>query len=299
MIKRTVYISNPVRLRVKFNQLLVYSQETNDHPKSIPFEDLGFLVLEHPQITLSQQVMVAAAEHNIAVVFCGNNFMPTSLALHLETHTTQNERFKHQIDSSEPFKKGLWKTIIKSKITNQAQLLGKQGGNPQPLMAWAKKVKSGDSDNREARASRYYWSRLLGPDFKRERKGEAPNSALNYGYIVLRAATARALMGSGLLPTFGIFHKNRYNSFCLADDVMEPYRPFVDQIVLEMHQGQFDTSMLGKEEKARLLQLLTLDVCIDGKLRPLMNALTITSSSLARAFESGKLNLKLPEFSHG
>ena len=254
------------------------------------------MVLENPQITFTQSVVEAMAEQNVAMVFCGKNYMPVSMLFHLDTHTTQTERFRAQVNASEPLKKGLWKQTVKTKITNQAAMLEWRGKEPEALHYLAKKVRSGDPDNIEGRAAKRYWNELFGKDFSRERFGGAPNPALNYGYIVLRAAVARALAGSGLLSSLGIHHRNRYNSFCLADDIMEPYRPYVDMIVSDMHEGGMNTEVLGKAEKAELLKVLTCDVAIGKKKRPLMIALSETTSSLAACFEGTADRIKYPRF---
>jgi CRISPR-associated protein Cas1 len=208
-------------------------------------------------------------EYNVATVFCDSKHLPSSMLLPLDANHIQNEIFRAQIEASEPLKKNLWKQTIEVKIQNQARLLEKLGKNSIPLKALAKVVKSGDSDNREGFAARLYWIELLGKDFIRDRYGEPPNPFLNYGYILLRSAVARSLAGSGLLATLGIHHRNRYNAFCLADDVMEPYRPYVDEIVFSLNEKWPGFFMLEKEHKAELLQLMTADVIIGGNKRPL------------------------------
>lgn len=259
MLKRTLFFGNPYHISTRDLQLYVAERESGE-VKTVPIEDIGFIVFEHPHITFTQSVMQLLAENNTAVIFCDQKHHPSSMLFHLDTHYIQTERFKHQIDASEPLKKQLWQQTIKQKILNQARVLETQGKNPEPLKHKASKVKSGDPTNEEAKAARIYWSGLFHDDFRRERFGDAPNPALNYGYAILRAATARALAGSGLLSTLGIHHRNKYNSFCLADDIMEPYRPFVDALVLEMIAEGMNCQDLGKEEKARLLTILTKDV---------------------------------------
>jgi CRISPR-associated protein Cas1 len=218
------------------------------------------------------------------------------MLLPLDAHHIQNEIFRAQVDASEPLKKNLWKQTIEAKIQNQAQLLGKLGKNSRPLKAIGKAVKSGDSDNREGFAARLYWTEMFGKTFIRDRYGDPPNPFLNYGYILLRSAVARALAGSGLLATLGIHHRNRYNAFCLADDVMEPYRPYVDEIVYAMAEKWPDEFMLEKEHKAELLQLMTVDVIIGGSKRPLMVALSQTAASLARCYSGEIRKISYPEF---
>ena len=286
-MKRTLFFGNPYHIGTRNLQLTIAQKETGEI-KTVPIEDIGCVVFEHPQISFTQKVMQLLAENNTAVIFCDQKFHPSSMLFHLDTHYVQTERFKHQINSSEPLKKQLWQQTVKQKIKNQATVIEKQHKNAAPLHYKATKVKSGDATNEEAKAARIYWPALFGKGFRRECFGDAPNPALNYGYAILRAATARALAGSGLLSTLGIHHRNKYNSFCLADDIMEPYRPFVDELVVEMQAKGMDCSTLGTNEKAQLLSLLTLDVTIKNQTSPLMVALSKTTASLALNF-SGEL----------
>jgi len=210
--------------------------------------------------------------------------MPSSMLLNLNSHHLQHDIFKNQLNASEPLKKQLWQQTVKAKILNQAELLSKQGNNENPLAYYASNVLSDDNDNREGAAAAYYWKHLFNFDFKRERTGNFPNSFLNYGYIVLRAAVARALSGSGLLNTLGIHHRNKYNAFCLADDIMEPYRPLVDAKVITIIKNYNETE-LTTPIKAELLSVLTETVYFDTKISPLMVALNTTSSSLQQCFK--------------
>ena len=200
MLKRTLFFGNPYHLNSENLQLKATDKETGE-VKIIPIEDVGFIVFEHPQITFSQSVIQLLAENNAAVIFCDAKYHPSSMLLHLDTNYVQSERFKLQINATAPLKKQIWQQTIKSKINNQAELLNKLKIDDTALKYKAKKVKSGDSTNEEAQAARIYWKRLFGTSFTRERFGASPNPALNYGYAILRAATARALAGSGLLPT--------------------------------------------------------------------------------------------------
>ena len=293
MIKRTLFFGNPYHLSTRYEQLLLQDKESGAK-RSVPIEDLGFVVFEHPQITFTQSVMQLLAENNTAVVFCDSRFHPSSMLLHLDTNSIQNEMFRHQIAASRPLKKQLWQQTVKAKIGNQARLLDKLDRDGRALHHMAGKVASGDSSGMEAKAARTYWLRLFAAEFRRERYGGAPNPALNYGYAILRAATARALAGSGLLPTLGIHHHNRYNAFALADDIMEPYRPFVDMAVHDMLEEKMDTGELGRTEKAFLLELLGMDVQTDGQKRPLMLALSQTSASLARCFAGEDNKIRYP-----
>jgi CRISPR-associated protein Cas1 len=295
MLKRTLFLSNPYHLSLK-NRQLVISEKGGMPVNKAPVEDLGFIVLDHPQISFSMKLVEQLSEFNVATVFCDSKHLPSSMLLPLDANHIQNEIFRVQIDASEPLKKNLWKQTIEAKIKNQARFLSKLGKNSGPLKAIAKSVKSGDGDNREGFAARLYWMELMGKTFIRDRYGEPPNPFLNYGYILLRSAVARALSGSGLLATLGIHHRNRYNAFCLADDVMEPYRPWVDEIVYRMNEKWPGSFMLEKEHKAELLQLMTVDIKIGENRRPLMVALSQTTASLARCFSGETRKITYPEF---
>lgn len=295
MIKRTLFISNPYHLSVKSNQLVISAKNGMDIGKA-PVEDLGFLVLEHPQISLTMKLVEELSENNVATVFCDSKHMPSSMLLPLDAHHIQSELFRAQISATEPLKKNLWKQTVEAKIRNQAFLLEKLEKPATQLKTISRSVKSGDSENREGFAARIYWTALFGKEFIRDRYGEAPNPFLNYGYILLRSAVARALAGSGLLATLGIHHRNRYNSFCLADDIMEPYRPWVDEIAFDLHEKYPGCDFLEKEHKAELLQLMAADVHIGENKRPLMVALSQTTASLSRCFTGEQRKITYPFF---
>ncbi len=295
MLKRTLFISNPYHLSLK-NKQLVVSEKAGMPLKTAPVEDLGFIVLDHPQISFTMKLVEELNEFNVATVFCDSKHLPSSMLLPLDANHIQSEIFRAQVSASEPLKKNLWKQTIEAKIRNQARLLNKLGKNSIPIKSLAKAVKSGDADNREGFAARLYWTEMYGNEFIRDRYGEPPNPFLNYGYILLRSAVARALAGSGLLATLGIHHRNRYNAFCLADDIMEPYRPYVDEIVFAMNEKWPGSFMLEKEHKAELLQLMTVDVKIGENKRPLMVALSQTTASLARCFSGDMRKIVYPEF---
>ena len=299
MIKRTIYFGNPAYLSLKNKQLEV-RQAQDDSPqrsiRTIPIEDIGVVLLNHQQITITHGLLNALQENNCAVITCSSNHMPSGLLLPLDGHTLQNERFRSQLEASLPLRKQLWQQTIQAKITNQAHLLAEVLGEPVPnMLAWAKLVKSGDTGNLEARAAAFYWRNLFItlPDFTREQEEIAPNSLLNYGYAILRAIIARSLVGCGLLPTLGIHHHNKYNAYCLADDIMEPYRPFVDQLVVDLCNDGFPDT-LTKEIKGELLSIPTLDVEIDGQRRPLMIAASQTASSLLHCFSGESRRLSYP-----
>ncbi len=291
MIKRTLFFGNKSSLTTKHEQLVV---KTVEREATIPIEDIGFVVVEHPESYISIPLLTKLSENNVAVIFCDAKHMPNSMLLTLEGHHLQQELFKNQINASEPLKKQLWQQVVQQKIKNQAQLLSHVGVENTPLEYYASKVLSGDTENREGVAAAYYWKHLFDFEFKRVRNGAYPNLFLNYSYIVLRAAVARALAGSGLLATLGIHHHNKYNAFCLADDIMEPYRPLVDAKVLEIlreHQEKELTTAI----KAALLQVLTETVYFEGKKSPLMVALSTTASSLQQCFMGKTRKIKYPK----
>ena len=282
MLKRALFFSTPYHLSLKDNQMVVNTKEMPDIKKTIPIEDIGFVVLEHQQTSITLPLLNALSDNNVAVIICDENRMPNAMLMNLDSNSTQCESFRTQIDASEPLKKGIWKQVIEAKIRNQAALLNKLGKDGDKLKPYYSNVKSGDSDNREGIAAKIYWNELFGNGFVRHRDGAAPNNLLNYGYTLLRAAVARALMGSGLLPAFGIFHRNRYNAFPLADDIMEPYRPYVDEIVYHMYiNGMTD---LNKDIKSQLLHILFTDTIFSKVTRPLDIGLTMTTASLAKCF---------------
>lgn len=294
MVSKTLFFQNPCYLSVK-NRQLVISLKTSGEVLQRPAEDIGFVVLDHPQITFSMAVMQHFAENNTAVVICGRDHHPASVMLHLETHQTQSQLYQAQAAAGKALKKKLWKHTVKCKLRNQAAVLEVSGQEAEPLRYIARKVKSGDSTNCEARGARVYWPVLFGQAFRRQRFGAPPNHMLNYSYAILRAATARALCGSGLLPALGIHHKNKYNAFCLADDIMEPYRPYADLLVAELHHSGLHADELTTEHKKELLGLLTADVHISGKTRPLTMALSETTASLARCFTGEAEVINYPE----
>ena len=302
MIKRTLYFGNSAYLSVKHSQLeirLPEVEKNNTLPESfkasatkqVPIEDIGVVVLDNKQITITQGALSELVDNNVAVISCDEHRMPTGLMLPLAGNTTQSERFRHQIEASLPLKKQLWQQTIQAKIANQsAVLLQQRGLDCGNMQAWIKQVKSGDSDNLEGRAAAFYWQNLFGhiPNFHRDREGVAPNNLLNYGYAILRAVVARSLVSSGMLPTLGIHHHNRYNAYCLADDIMEPYRPFVDKLVAEIVDSGIDISRLTTDIKSKLLSIPVLDVLINERRSPLMIAVATTTASLYKCY-SGEI----------
>lgn len=308
MIKKTLYFGNPAYLSLRNEQLVIKLPEVEKSGKipetfkqnaeiTKPIEDIGTIVLDNKQITITSGALDALLENNCAVITCNSKSMPTGMLLPLHGNTTQNERFRFQIEASQPLKKQLWQQTIKAKIENQASLLEKFSRTETNCMkVWATEVRSGDSENMEARAAAYYWKHLFPiHDFVRGREELPPNNLLNYGYAILRAVVARALVASGLLPTLGIHHHNKYNAYCLADDIMEPYRPYVDELVYKIVINGNNYEELNKEIKSQLLTIPTLDVTISGKRSPLMIAVGQTTASLYKCFSGELRKISYPE----
>ncbi|MBQ8152821.1 MAG: type II CRISPR-associated endonuclease Cas1 [Prevotella sp.] len=309
MIKKTLCFSNPAYLSLRDAQLVIKLPEvekadniSEDFKKATeitrPIEDIGVVVLDHKQITITSGALETLLENNCAVITCDSNHMPTGLLLPLVGNTTQNERFRDQIDASLPLRKQLWQQTMQYKIRNQATVLSQcSDAETKCMQIWANEVRSGDPNNVEARAAIYYWGNLFGhiPGFIRGRDGVPPNNLLNYGYAILRAVIARSLVASGMLPTLGIHHHNRYNAYCLADDIMEPYRPYVDRLVYDITE-QYGTDVeLSKDIKTELLSIPTLDVVIGGKRSPLMIAASQTTASLYKCFSGELRKIAYPE----
>jgi CRISPR-associated protein Cas1 len=297
MIKRTLYFGSPAYLKTKDEQLVFESTETGE-TKSTPIEDIGIVILDHQQITVSQALISKLLANNVAFVTCDNTHHPTGLLLNLDGNTLQSQKFQAQVEATVPLKKQLWQQTVSVKLNNQAAMLESIRVPAKNLRNWAGEVKSGDSENHEATAAAYYWKRLF-PDFlefRRERYGPPPNNLLNYGYAILRAIVARSLVSSGLLPTLGIFHKNQYNAYCLADDVMEPYRPFVDKSVVNIVRMNGKFLELTPNMKKELLSVPAMDVRINDEKSPLMVAVQKTTASLAKCFEGKQRKILYPEF---
>lgn len=304
MIKKTLYFGNPAYLSLTNKQLVVKLPEVEENADSIPepirkesvrtipIEDIGIMILDHQRITITQGLIAALLDNNTALISCSDKRMPTGMLLPLQGNTVYSERFRQQIDASIPLKKQLWQQTIKAKIENQAAILSQHTLKSVARMyVMAKDVKSGDPDNYEAQAAVYYWKNIFNdmPNFIRDPDGTPPNNLLNYGYAILRATVARALVASGLLPVEGIHHHNRYNAYCLADDIMEPYRPYVDKLVIEIISKYNEIpDDLAVDMKRDLLSIPIIDVSIGGKKRPLMIAVSETTASLAKCF-SGEL----------
>jgi len=291
MLKRTLFFANKASITTKLEQLVI---KTEQRETTVTIEDIGFVVIEHPEIFISITSLTKLSENNVAVIFCDQKHMPSSMLLNLNSHHLQQEIFKNQINASEPLKKQLWQQTVKTKIKHQGQLLKKLDRSHKVMTFHESKVLSGDTDNREGAAAAHYWKNLFDFEFKRERYGDYPNLFLNYGYIVLRAAVARALSGSGLLNTLGIHHHNKYNAFCLADDIMEPFRPLVDAKVLDIIKN-YNEQELTVSIKSELLQVLTQTVYFEDTKSPLMVGLSRTASSLQQCFTGVSRKINFPD----
>lgn len=313
MIKRTLCFTNPAYLSLRDGQMVIRLPEVerSDMPdmlkkeavRTIPVEDIGVVVLDNRQITITHGLLEALLENNCSVITCDSRGMPVGLMLPLCGNTVQSERFRYQLDASVPLKKQLWQQTVKAKIANQAAVLAACAKAETGCMRrWEADVRSGDPDNLEGRAAAYYWKSLFAgvpklQQFTRDRQGLPPNNLLNYGYAILRAVIARSLVSSGLLPTLGIHHHNRYNAYCLADDIMEPYRPYVDSLVygIAEERGGDVPADITKELKALLLGIPVADVRIGGRRSPLMVAATQTTASLHKCFTGEARRIAYPE----
>ncbi|MBO7553342.1 MAG: type II CRISPR-associated endonuclease Cas1 [Bacteroidaceae bacterium] len=292
MLKRTLVFSSPVVLSIKNQQIVLYYKDLPEEKRTIPIEDIGVVLIENPMISISIPLINALSDNNVALIFCDSRSMPNAMLMNLETNTMQGEVLRNQINIGEVLKKNLWKQIVEYKIRNQALLLEKLNIDASSLRPLYTNVKSGDNDNREGIAAKLYWPLLFGNEFIRDRSSGGINILLNYGYTILRAAVARALMGSGLLPAIGLFHHNRSNAFPLADDIMEPYRPFVDEIVYDlMKNGQIS---LEKNSKSRILSVLMCDTHFKNTIRPLSIALSITTASLVKCIAHEQKTISFP-----
>lgn len=294
MIKRVLCFENPARLSLKLAQMVV---ELQDVTRTLPIEDIGVVILDHKQITITHALIDALLANNVAIVTSNDKHLPVGLMLPLDGNTLQSERFRAQIDASEPLKKQMWQQTIVAKILGQAHVLGTQLIKHNNMLKWAKDVRSGDPENMEARAAAFYWRNMFEKDaFIRDPQGLPPNNLLNYGYSIVRAMMARALVGAGLLPTLGIHHHSRYDAYCLADDIMEPYRPFVDMKVLEMWKNGGITSDISSDRKRELLGITTMDVNISGHRSPMMLAIQTTAQSVQKCYSGEARKIIYPDW---
>lgn len=307
MIKKTLYFGNPAYLSLRNGQLVIRLPEVEkaelpdiikqETIRTVPIEDIGVVVLDNKQITITQGALAELVANSAAVITCDSKCMPTGMLLPLSGNTLYQERFRNQIEAAIPLRKQLWQQTVKAKIENQAYCLQKNTSKSfVPLHVLARKVRSDDADNHEAQAAAYYWKNLFSDGFTRDKDGIPPNNLLNYGYAILRAVIARALVGSGLLPVYGIHHHNRYNAYCLADDIMEPYRPFVDDLVILTMKKMEVSDDLTVALKREMLSIPVLDVVIGGKRSPLMIAAGLTTASLAKCYNGEAREISYPSF---
>ncbi|MFN4299216.1 MAG: type II CRISPR-associated endonuclease Cas1 [Thermaurantimonas sp.] len=299
MIKKTLFFSQPAYLHILNRQLVIEHKHQNTSYQ-VPVEDIGFVVLENQQITITQSVIASLIDNNACILCCDEKHMPSGLMMPLAQNNTFSEKVRYQLEASEPLKKNLWKQTVAAKIRNQAALLKSIGIDSTPMLRWASEVTSGDKENVEAKAASYYWDKYfsyIDTRCKRHRNGPPPNNLLNYGYAILRAVVARSLSASGCLLMVGIYHRNKYNAFCLADDIMEPYRPFVDKVALNIvSQCGEIPEKLTTEIKRQLLIIPTLDTIIDGQKSPLMIATQRTSASLVACYTGEARRMLYPEY---
>lgn len=303
MIKRTLYFGNPAYLSLKDQQLVVqFPGDLGEAEKTgrnkIPSEDVGLVVLDHKQITITHGLLQSLLENKALIVSCGEDHHPAGMLYSMKGHSEQSKRMASQVESSEPLRKNLWQQTISKKIQNQGIVLKTKGCTFEPLERWSKLVKSGDPENLEGRAAAHYWEHVFPelPVFLRHRKGHPPNAWLNYGYAILRATMARAIVSAGLNPSLGIHHRNKYNAFCLADDLMEPYRPWTDWAVCQIMAKMEPHNEINKEVKIAMLGLPTLDVRINKERSPLMVAMQKTVNSLVKCYSGESRLLVLPDF---
>lgn len=296
MIRRTVEFSTPgTRLSVAHRQLVV---ERPDLPKvTLPIEDLGVVIVDDVRATYTQAVFIALLEAGTTVVVTGRDHLPAGMMLPLDSHHVQTQRHRAQIEAGTPIRKRAWQAIVRAKIEQQATVLAHFTGGHGGLAPMARRVRSGDPDNLEAQAAQRYWPRLFGKAFRRDRETEGVNALLNYGYAVVRAAVARAVVASGLIPSLGVHHRHRNNPFCLADDLLEPYRPYVDWRVRQLagNGAEATPNLSERETRAALLSLLNETVRVGGRREPLLLALHTSAASLCRTLTGTDRGLSLPE----
>lgn len=302
MIKRTLYFGNPAYLHLKDTQLVVtfpndqgMSRATGNN--SIPVEDIGLVILDHKQITITHGLLNALIQNKSIIVSCDETHHPMGMMHSLDAHSEQTRRLGAQVESSEPLRKNLWQQTVSQKLINQAHILEKRGMAYEPIYRWSKLVRSGDPENLEGRAAAHYWATIFPeiPDFTRGREGKSPNAWLNYGYAILRATMARSIVGAGLIPSLGIHHRNKYNAYCLADDLMEPYRPMVDWAVCQLIEKVTIKDEISKEVKQTLLGISAQDVKINGERSPLMVAMQKTAVSLVKCYLGESRQIQQPD----
>jgi CRISPR-associated protein Cas1 len=281
MIKRCLEISGGPTFLAMENRQLVLSRGA-ERIGCIPIEDLGVLIVDHPACTYTHGVLTAMAENNVAVVLGGPTHHPAAMLLPVEGNSLQGEAANAQAAASAALKGRLWREIVRAKIAAQGEVVARRGREAGAFRELARRVRAGDPENLEAQAARRYWSAAFAAGFRRDRRGDPPNNLLNYGYMVLRAAVARAIAGAGLWPSLGIHHRNRYNAFALADDLMEPLRPAVDLVVLKL--WDHSQTELSRQVRSSLIETLAAPVNWRGQRSPLMVALARYAASVREVF---------------
>ncbi len=258
----------------------------------VPLDDVAALIVHAHDVTWTTNLVVKLAERGAMMVLCAANHAPVAMTIPIDGHHAQNARFRAQWDTPKPFLKQAWKAIVTAKVRNQASLLLALGRPEGDALAYmAERIRSGDPDNIEAQAARRYWPALMGEGFRRDRGAEGANALLNYGYTIMRAMLARAVVAAGLHPTIGLHHANRLNAFALADDLVEPFRPLVDAVVRQIvDEG---THEVDRAAKARLAALISADVELMGVTSPVSVAAQRLAQSLAASFENSTLSLAL------
>lgn len=295
MIRKTIEISTPgSRLSVSNRQLVIERPEMQR--ASLPLEDLGVVIVDDRRAIYTQSALIELMSAGATLIITGSDHLPAGMMLPLDAHHVQTERHRAQIVTKEPVRKRIWQELVVAKLKQQAIVLYHFTGETGGLDAMAHRVRSGDPDNLEAQAAQRYWPRLFGKNFRRDHDAEGVNACLNYGYAVIRAAIARSIVAAGLIPSLGVFHKNRSNAFCLADDLFEPYRPFVDwrvKTLQQTKQGE-ELRLSDKSNRAALLTLFNEGIVIDERRLPMLGAIEASVTSLARSLTGGERGLALP-----
>ncbi len=292
MIKRIVDISDQAYLHTKHQQLLIDKQ--GETVGQISIEDLGVLILQHPAIIITQRVIIACQQNNVAVVFCDERHLPYSVILPVsDGHTLHQKVMRSQVSVKQPVTKRIWKQVVQQKIIEQQKTLSLAGTDTAVLGRLAAKVKSGDVANHEAQAAQHYWPRLFGKSFRRDYEAAGVNALLNYGYAVVRALVARAVVAGGLHPAIGIHHHNQYNALCLADDLMEPFRPWMDWLVYQIWTEN-QKVQIDKDTKRNILALLGDPVQMNKKRMPMMVACHYLVADFKRCLDGTLESIKYP-----
>jgi CRISP-associated protein Cas1 len=294
MLRKTIEIATPgARLSVAHRQLVI---ERPEQPRAtLPIEDLGVVIVDDRRASYSQAVFIELMSAGVTLIVTGHDHLPLGMMLPFDGHHVLTERHRAQVAASEPTRKRIWQALVGAKLRQQAVVLSHFMGDDAGLSEMARRVRSGDPDNLEAQGAQRYWPRLFGAAFRRDRSADGVNALLNYGYVVIRASLARAIVASGLIPSLGVFHKGRANPFCLADDLLEPFRPYVDwRVKLMILEQGAAPSLEMRETRAALLGLFNEGVRVDGRRMPLLLAVERAASSLARALTGDELKLSLP-----